>query len=33
MFYWDSNAFSLVLFWMNNNGHPLPPNDFGKGEQ
>ena len=31
--YWDSSAFSLVLFWMKNNACPPPPNDFGKGEQ
>ena len=31
--YWDSNTFSLVLFWMKGNTCPLPPNDNGKGEQ
>ena len=28
--YWDSSAFSLVLFWMKNNACPPPPNDLAK---
>ena len=31
-FYWDNNAFLLVLFWMKN-ACPPPLNDNGKGEQ